>query len=191
MRLHFFTYLSLLNVPQASANDRVNTAIRIIVTFCGAGGESKVTSQSSSSPSGGDFRFKSASGSFTVTSTEAQGLVDGLRTEISALSADQANRARDCMKSFIPQVLAMATEEYDEESNVIVPAPRPILPNQILHNSPVYYYLKTADGTQVTNTLKRRGISFTQLSSVLPDNKSLRTLVGCNNAKIALFVPQC
>jgi hypothetical protein len=53
----------------------------------------------------------------------------------SALSADQANRARDCMKSFIPQVLAMATGEYDEEKKVIVPAIKPILADQVLHNS--------------------------------------------------------
>jgi hypothetical protein len=158
-------------LQNSERSDRVNTAIHIITTFCLAGGKSTTfVSESVSSPSGGEFRFSSDSGSFVVRSTEVEGLVNGIQSEMSALSADQANRTRDCMAPFIPQVIAAAFGEFDEKANSLVPDPGKILSNQYFHNVSVHYYLKAADGVGVTNALKRRGISFTQIASILPDS---------------------
>ena len=158
-----------LQNPQSS--DRVNTAIRIITTFCAARGRSTTfVSESVSSPSGGEFQFKSDSGSFVAHSTEAEGLVNGIRAEMSALEAEQADKARACMKPFISQVLAIAIGEFDEKTNLIVPESTPVVSNQYLQDVSVFYYLKAADGIRVTNALKRRGISFTQVAAKLPES---------------------
>jgi hypothetical protein len=148
-------------LPHASANDRVQQAVRVLVTLC-LGGGSVTVSRSQSTPSGGDFRLESDRGNFTVESREAIGLVDGIGNAINSLSADQANRARECMRPYISQVLAIATGSQMGEA--------PVLPNEKLKNISVVYYLKTADGSKVTDALKHRGISFTQLSSKLPDS---------------------
>ena len=155
----------------AEAGDRANTAVRIITTFCLARGRSTTfVSESVSSPSGGVFRFRSDSGSFVVHSTEAEGLVNGIQSEMSALTADQANRARECMAPFIPQVIAIALGEYNGTASRVATASNKIVSNEHFHDVPVRYYLKSADGVSVTNALKRRGISFTQIASVLPDS---------------------
>jgi len=157
-------------LQNSESSDRVNTAMRIITTFCLAGGRSTTfVSESVASPSGGMFHFKSDSGSFVIHSTEAEGLVNGIQSEMSALTADQANRARDCMSPFISQVIAIAFGEFNEKTNRIVQEPNQIVSSRYFHDVSVHYYLKAADGIRVTNALKRRGISFTQIASILPE----------------------
>jgi hypothetical protein len=123
-------------------------------------GGSVTESRAESEPQGGEFHLDSSRGKFTVYSTEARGLIGGIGSTLNALTADQANRARECMRPYISQIMAIVIGEGSE-------AP-PAAENSKLTGVPVVYYLKSADGDEVTNALKRRGIKFTQLASVLP-----------------------
>jgi hypothetical protein len=152
----------LLYSPAVPADDAVERALKIIVTLCVDGGSVKV-SRSTSTPSGGEYRLESDKGNFTIESQDAQVLVDGISSKLTALAAQQAESARACMSPYISQVLAILTGSTSEE---IKKQPEP---NQKLAGTPVVYYLKAADQSRVTDALKSHGIPFTQLSSVLPD----------------------
>ena len=67
------------------------------------------------------------------------------------------------MKRYIPQLLAIANGVRVDELGRIVRDLGIISQNANTRRVNVYYYLKDADGTRITNALKINGISFTQL----------------------------
>jgi hypothetical protein len=159
------------------AQDRADQAVALIMRLCVAGG-SVTSSKSTSDPAGGRFRLESDKGSFTIESREAWGLVQGIGVALDKLSADQANRARDCMRPYISQVLAIIVSAPPPGANPPSGSNPPLIPptsdtpvarNPKTEGVPIVYYLKPADGSSVTEALKRRGISFTQLAAVLPE----------------------
>jgi hypothetical protein len=159
------------------ADNRVNQAVAVVMKLCLAGG-SVISSKASSDPAGGKFRLESDKGNFTVESREAWGLVQGIDAALNNLSVDQANRARDCMRPYISQVLAIIIGAPPPGASLPSAANPPLLPptsdaavarNPRTEGVPIVYYLKPADGSSVTEALKRRGISFTQLAAVLTE----------------------
>jgi uncharacterized membrane protein len=105
----------LLYSPSALADDTVERAVKIILTLCVDGGSVKI-SKSTSTPSGGEYRLESDKGSFTIESREAQGLIDGISSNLTALSAQQADRARACMSPYISQVLAILNGSKSDQT---------------------------------------------------------------------------
>jgi hypothetical protein len=82
MRVALALLAFLTASPQLRADERVETAIRVITTFCISGGgveESRISA----------LNFDQ------FNKREAQGLVDGINAQLSNLAADQANRARE------------------------------------------------------------------------------------------------
>ena len=167
----------------AQSDDRAKAkeAADLLIYLCIAGG-SVTVSRVESRPAGGEFRLESDKGSFTVVSRQVRGLVDGLGAAMNSLTADQANKVRECTRPYIPQILALVigplapspppAADGAAPPLPVVPLPgttSPVAANQRLQGVPVIYYLKAADGSQVTETLKNRGISFTQVAAVLPE----------------------
>lgn len=163
----------------SKADVRVDQAVRVIITLCVAGG-SVTTSRATSNPSGGQFRLESDKGNFTIESQQAWGLVQGIGSALNNLNADQANRARECMRPYISQILAIIigtppnnvpsiVTPPQAQPSVVPPAVAPLSRNLRTEGVPIVYYLKQADGSTVTEALKRRGISFTQVAAVLPE----------------------
>ena len=186
---HFLTFsivplFVLLNsYSYAYAADSVETALHIIVTLCLAGGHFSV-SKSVYTPLGGSFHLESDKGSFTVESRDAWGLIDGLGKPIDGVAAEQANRARDCMKTYIPQALAIAIGDKPAVGGSTLNKIQPVTADTRLFGTSVYYYLKTADGTKVTDALKAKYISFTQVASVLPDRLHSNTILCGRNVNV-------
>jgi hypothetical protein len=84
-------------------SSQVDQAVRVIVTLCLAGGSvtvSRVNPQ-------GQYEFQSTRGAFSIERRDAQGLVDGITSQLSGLAADQANRARECTRPYIDQILPL------------------------------------------------------------------------------------
>jgi hypothetical protein len=120
--------------------------------------------------------LESDKGNFTIESQQAWGLVQGIGVALDNLSADQANRARDCMRPYISQILAIiigppppnaAPPSHPNLPLIPPPESATVFRNPKTQGVPVVYYLKPADGSSITEALKRRGISFTQLAAVL------------------------
>jgi hypothetical protein len=159
------------------AQDRADRAVALLMKLCVASGGSVTSSKATSNPAGGEFRLESNKGSFTIESREAWGLVQGIDAALSNLTADQANRARDCMRPYISQVLAIIIGAPPSNANPPSGSNPPLVPPQSAAVSrnprtegvPIVYYLKPADGSSVTEALKSRGISFTQVAAVLPE----------------------
>jgi hypothetical protein len=150
-----------LHPQRLYADDKVDKAVHVLVSLCLSGGSAKL-SRSQFDVSGNKYDLESANGNFTVESREVIGFVDGLGTALNQLSADQANRARDCMKPFIAQVLGLIQPVPGQTS--------PVAANRKLAGIAVSYYLKSADGTRVSDALRGKGISFSLLNSFLPDS---------------------
>src|ERR1043166_5593742 len=84
----------------AYGQDRVDRAVQVLVTLCVAGGQ-VTKSQADSSPAGGTLRFESNKGNFITESYQAVGLIEGINSKLTALQADQADKARECMMPHI------------------------------------------------------------------------------------------
>jgi hypothetical protein len=164
MKIAIFLFAVVISMTasltKASA-DEIDEAIHVVVTFCLSGG-SMQDIQTEFSPEGGKAEAVAGNGKVTVDNHEAIGFVNGLNSAMTQLNADQANAARACMMPYINVVLAMIRQIADT----------PVKParNPKLAGISVQYYAKTADGTRVTDALRRSGVPFTQLASVLPDN---------------------
>jgi hypothetical protein len=87
-------FAGLIGPLQVRADDRVEIAIRVITTLCVSGGRTEQSSVNGLNVG-------------TFNKREAQGLVDGINAQLSSLAADQANRARDCMRPYIGSLLAL------------------------------------------------------------------------------------
>jgi hypothetical protein len=96
---------------QLRGDDQLERTVSVLMRLCVGGG--KVFGIHTES---NRFSLESNKGSFTVEEREAEGLVDGINDALNALSADQANRVRECTHPYIDQILAL-----------ILPAPRPLL----------------------------------------------------------------
>jgi len=86
------------------ADDQVEKAVRVLTTLCVSGGTVTHVDYSKN-----QFSMESTKGSVSVAKSEAQGLVDGIGTKLNSLAAEQADKARECMRPYLEQVLAMLT----------------------------------------------------------------------------------
>lgn len=84
------------------ADDQVEKAIRVLTTLCVSGGTVTHVDYSKS-----QFSMETNKGSVSVAKSEAQGLVDGIGTKLNSLAAEQADKARECMRPYLEQVLAL------------------------------------------------------------------------------------
>jgi hypothetical protein len=154
-------YFGSAACQSGAQDDRAEKAAQILVTLCVSGGSVTI------SRSEGQFRIDSNSGdSAVVQKRDARGLVDGIGAALNSITADQANRARDCMRPYISQILALVTGKSSALSEV---GGVRVHKNEKLTGISVLYYRKTADGSRVADALKQYGISFTELSAVLSD----------------------
>lgn len=85
----------------------VQDAINVIVMFCVAGGEKVEVSGAGSSDGGLELKKQGGTGGtgITFSKSEAKGLVDGIRNQMSKLAADQASEARKCMQPYIDRIV--------------------------------------------------------------------------------------
>ena len=95
------------NANAQSEAENVQEAIKVITLFCLAGGEKYDLTTSGSLEGGISFKNNGAKGKgdITFSKTEAKGIVDGLRQEMSKASAEQASEARKCMQPYIDRIL--------------------------------------------------------------------------------------
>jgi hypothetical protein len=102
----FGLLLAFSQNQEVLAQANVDDAIRVIVTFCVAGGEKFEVSGSG----GGSLELKREGGANTAgitlsSRTEAKGLVDGINNAMTSVTASQASEARKCMQPYINLVL--------------------------------------------------------------------------------------
>jgi hypothetical protein len=85
----------------------VQDAVDVIVMFCVAGGEKFEVSGTGKGDGGLELKKegKPSSADITISKSEARGLVDGLRREMSNVTANQASEARKCMQPYIERIL--------------------------------------------------------------------------------------
>jgi hypothetical protein len=85
----------------------VQDAINVIVTFCVAGGEKVEVSGAGNSDGGLELKKPGGAGAtgITFSKSEAKGLVDGIRNQMSKVTADQASEARKCMQPYIDRIV--------------------------------------------------------------------------------------
>ena len=85
----------------------VQDAIDVIVMLCVAGGEKIEVSGAGSGDGGLELKKESgaSSANMTFTKSEAKGLVDGIRREMSNVTANQASEARKCMQPYIDRIV--------------------------------------------------------------------------------------
>jgi hypothetical protein len=102
----------------------VKDAIDVIVLFCVAGGDKFEISGAGKAEGGLAFKKFGATGEadINISKSEARGLVDGLRQEMSKLTAEQASEARKCMQPYIDRILNLIVGSSPIE-------PKPILKN--------------------------------------------------------------
>ena len=84
----------------AAQTENVKEAINIIVMFCVAGGEKLEVSSS-----GGGLTLRAEGEDVRISRSEAKGLVEGIRQEMSNITAGQASEARKCMQPYIDRIL--------------------------------------------------------------------------------------
>jgi hypothetical protein len=87
----------------AAQTENVKDAINIIVMFCVAGGEKLEVS--SRGRTDGGLTLRSGGADVSISKSEAKGLVEGIRQEMSNVSAGQASEARKCMQPYIDRIL--------------------------------------------------------------------------------------
>ena len=91
----------------AQSNNKIQDAIRVIVMLCVAGGERVEVSGTATGDGGLALKKQNGAGSPDVTfsRSEGMGLVDGIRREMSSISANQASEARKCMQPYIDRII--------------------------------------------------------------------------------------
>jgi rhodanese-related sulfurtransferase len=87
----------------AAADDKVDRVMTSILTLCVGGGSSATIHSNEQN----QFRIETGSGGVTLERHEAQGLVDGLNSKITAVEADQANRVRDCIQPYRSTIMGI------------------------------------------------------------------------------------
>jgi hypothetical protein len=85
----------------------VQDAIDVIVMLCMAGGEKLEISGAVSGDGGLELKKegRASSAGITFSKSEAKGLVDGIRREMSNNTASQASEARKCMQPYIDRIV--------------------------------------------------------------------------------------
>jgi hypothetical protein len=105
------TTILLCFATQASAQQpqNVSTAVDFIKQICVYESKSERLSVSGAGTGEVSFRKLSAGGELRgevkLDKSNVQGLVLGINNEISALSAEQANKMRDCGQPFLKQIV--------------------------------------------------------------------------------------
>ncbi len=92
----------------ARAQANVQDAIRVIVMFCVAGGEKFEVTRSGSSSDGLELKKQGGTSGPGITlssNSEAMGLVDGINSAMSNITASQASEARKCMQPYIDRIV--------------------------------------------------------------------------------------
>jgi len=113
----FVALWPFVHAPASAASSQVEEAVKLITTFCVAGGDS-VRIVGSGEVEGG-FALKKlgvgVEGTLEFTTEESKGLVRGLQNEINELAAEQQSEARRCMQPYIDRLvnLLIGAEEAD------------------------------------------------------------------------------
>jgi hypothetical protein len=92
----------------ALAQANVQDAIKVIVMFCVAGGEKFEVSRTGSGSGGLELKKEGGASGAGITlssNSEAMGLVDGINSAMSNVTASQASEARKCMQPYIDRIV--------------------------------------------------------------------------------------
>jgi hypothetical protein len=100
----------IFNFGTALAEDRSEKLARLLITLCVGGGSATI-----SRPADGTIVIGSAAGDNIVERREASGLIDGISSALNALQAQQANRARECMKPFVQKIMDLVLSGPEEK----------------------------------------------------------------------------
>lgn len=108
-----FALVSFLvsSIPGVAQPAKVQEAVDILLKLCVAGGERIVIS--GGGDTGVDISLKKLDvmgqvrGEIKIDKTEARGLVDGLSSALSQISAEQADKVRECIKPYRDAIMSL------------------------------------------------------------------------------------
>jgi hypothetical protein len=145
--LRLLTILSLVasagTSAQSASPQDVELALRAINLMCLSGGRRvTITQKSKGEVSVGQAGAPASE--VTLDSSSAEGFINGIDNTISSLGADQADKARACMKPYIQRILSLIIPPPQ-------PQPKPPSPNQqtqtlVRHRNPPPHYTYDANG---------------------------------------------
>lgn len=121
------TILSTFPFTCWGQSQNVKDAIDVIVLFCVAGGD-RIDVSGGGKVEGGIAIKKfgvTGEGDIHISKSEARGLVDGLRQELSKVTAGQASEARKCMQPYIDRIvnLILGTKQGNDTSELTATDP--------------------------------------------------------------------
>jgi hypothetical protein len=111
-KFFFSLFLILWLGSTALAQNKVDKAIDILITLCVAGGETVEIGSNDS-----DLKIASSDDDSQVNVKKSQyrGLIGGLSKELTKLSSEQADSARECLRPYIDRILVIVLEEVEEK----------------------------------------------------------------------------
>ena len=103
------------NPSQAQYSEDVKSAIDVIVLFCVAGGHAFTIEGTGAVEGGLALRKVGVAGSadITLSKSEAQGLVEGLKGEMNSITGQQALEARECMRPYTDKITCIILGEQN------------------------------------------------------------------------------
>jgi hypothetical protein len=139
------------NQEALAQTKNVQDAINVIVTFCMAGGEKLEVSGAVSGNGGLELKKEggASSANITFSKSEAKGLVDGIRREMSNITANQASEARKCMQPYIDRIVDL----------ILPPNSLPLLSgSRWTHNDSIMRMTSESDKLTIFYDQPRRGM---------------------------------
>jgi hypothetical protein len=133
-----FAFLSLPS--QLRGDDQIERTVSVLMRLCVGGG--KVFGIRTES---NRFSLESNKGSFTIEERAADGLVDGINNALNSLSADQANRVRECTRPYIEQIMALILPPPRSPLSLPRPPPPPLPYDPVSTVTAFYYALSRPD----------------------------------------------
>jgi len=111
----FVIFMSLATSAIAQNRDgNVQQAIDLIVLFCVAGGQEVTTEVREGSSD--QISINSPGRTVTLSSRQVRGLVDGISSTMTGLTAEQASEARNCMRPYIDRILSVLVPRNSDPS---------------------------------------------------------------------------
>ena len=96
---------------------KADAAAKLLVNLCVGGGSITITKSTTAQDR---YNVGSSTRSVVIETREATGLVDGINKELNELSAEQANRARNCMRPYVDRLMNLALGSSNVDVNDLV-----------------------------------------------------------------------
>jgi hypothetical protein len=157
--------------------------MEVIVLFCVAGGEEFKISGDTKIEGGLTLKKcgSTSSGEIKISKSEARGLAEGLRNEMSKVTGEQAPEARACMKPFIDRISNILLQKESD------------LDRTIRNHNKVAYGVRSIRTRGTYLRLPKRGIHFDVQYKVLSrdclSNPRAVGLLEDNTSRVPISLP--